>query len=63
MSLQGIAGLMRRILVDHARGQYRAKRRGEVPHLPLDEELVFTPAKSSALIALDEALAEVERGG
>ena len=40
----GVAsGLMRRILVDHARGLCRAKRGGAAGHLPLDEELVFSP--------------------
>jgi RNA polymerase sigma factor (TIGR02999 family) len=53
----GVAsGLMRRILVDHARGLCRAKRGGAPDHLPLDEGLVFSPAKSAALIALDDAL-------
>jgi len=51
------ARIMRHILVDYARGSRRQKRGGEdVFHLPLNEELVFSPAKSRALIALDEAL-------
>ena len=50
------ARLMRHILLDHARGSRRAKRGGGAYHLPLDEGLVFSPAKSAALIALDEAL-------
>jgi RNA polymerase sigma factor (TIGR02999 family) len=51
------ARLMRHILIDHARGSRRQKRGGEgVCHLPLNEELVFSPARSGALIALDEAL-------
>jgi RNA polymerase sigma factor (TIGR02999 family) len=58
----GIAsGLMRRILVDHARGLNRAKRGGAAGHLPLDEELIFSPSKSAALIALDEALEQLAR--
>jgi len=58
----GVAsGLMRRILVDHARGLCRNKRGGAAGHLPLDEDLVFTPAKSAALIALDDALEELAR--
>ena len=56
----GIAsGLMRRILVDHARSLCRAKRGGAAGHLPLDEDLVFSPAKSAALVALDDALDEL----
>jgi RNA polymerase sigma factor (TIGR02999 family) len=58
----GVAsGLMRRILVDHARGLCRNKRGGAAGHLPLDEDLVFTPAKSAALVALDDALEELAR--
>ena len=50
------AGLMRRILVDHARGLCRAKRGGAAAHLPIDDALVFSPKKSAALVALDDAL-------
>jgi RNA polymerase sigma factor (TIGR02999 family) len=58
----GVAsGLMRRILVDHARGLCRAKRGGAAGHLPLDEGLVFSPTKSAALVALDDALEELAR--
>src|SRR5271157_1730984 len=58
----GVAsGLMRRILVDHARGHCRAKRGGGAGCLPLDEGLVFSPAKSAALVALDDALEELAR--
>ncbi len=35
--------LMRHILVDHARGLCRKKRGGGAQHLPLDEDLVFSP--------------------
>jgi RNA polymerase sigma factor (TIGR02999 family) len=50
------AGLMRHILVDHARAVCRGKRGGGAARLPLDEALVFSPAKSAALVALDDAL-------
>ena len=50
------AGLMRRILVDHARRVCRAKRGGGVRHLPLDEGLAYSPAISESLLVLDEAL-------
>jgi RNA polymerase sigma factor (TIGR02999 family) len=50
------ARLMRHILVDHAR-EVRADKRGGGAHLlPLDEGLDFAPAKSVALVALDDAL-------
>jgi RNA polymerase sigma factor (TIGR02999 family) len=53
----GIAArIMRQILVDHARSAGRDKRGGGMEHLPLDEALVFSPEKSAALTALDEAL-------
>ncbi len=50
------ARLMRRILVDHARELRCEKRGGGAQLLPLDEGLVFFPAKSAALVALDDAL-------
>jgi RNA polymerase sigma factor (TIGR02999 family) len=48
--------LMRRILLDHARSQRRAKRGGGVTHVNLEDVSVLTPEKSEDLIALDEAL-------
>lgn len=58
----GVASqLMRRILVDHARRQCRAKRGGAAGHLPLDENLFFSPSKSAALVALDDALKDLSR--
>ena len=53
------ARLMRHILVDHARELRRGKRGGGVRVLPLDEGLVFSPVKSAALMALDDALQEL----
>ena len=55
------AGLMCHILVDHARGLKRTKRGGAAVHLPIDEDLVFSPAKSASLIALDDALQELAK--
>ena len=53
----GIAAqLMRRILIDHARGHLREKRGGVKEVLPLDEALVFSPEHSEELVKLDEAL-------
>jgi RNA polymerase sigma-70 factor (ECF subfamily) len=48
--------LMRRILLDHARAQHRAKRGGEAVHVDLEDVAVMSPQKSEELIALDEAL-------
>jgi RNA polymerase sigma-70 factor, ECF subfamily len=50
------AQVMRHILVDHARGLCSEKRGGGTQHLPLNAALVFSPGKSAALVALDEAL-------
>lgn len=50
------AGLMRRILVDHARAHRANKRGGESQDLPLDEALAFAQVRSRELIALDDAL-------
>ncbi len=58
----GIAAqLMRHILVDHARGLCREKRGGGARLLPLKESLVFAPSKSTALVALDDALIELAK--
>ena len=53
----GIAAqLMRRVLIDHARGLLRKKRGGVAMVLPLDEALAFSPEHSQELVRLDEAL-------
>jgi RNA polymerase sigma-70 factor, ECF subfamily len=53
----GIAAqLMRRILIDHARGYLREKRGGAQVILPLNEALAFSPEHSGDLLKLDEAL-------
>jgi RNA polymerase sigma-70 factor, ECF subfamily len=48
--------LMRRVLLDHARAQGRAKRGGEALHVDLEDAAIIAPQKSAELIALDEAL-------
>ncbi len=53
------ARLMRQILVDHARGLRRGKRGGGARLLPLDGGLIFSTAKSAALVALDDALSDL----
>jgi RNA polymerase sigma-70 factor (ECF subfamily) len=50
------ATVMRRILVDHARAQQADKREALHNALNLEDALVVSPARSSELIALDEAL-------
>jgi len=50
------AQTMRRILVDHARGNKTSKRGGGLRPLPLDEALDVAESRHTDLIALDEAL-------
>jgi RNA polymerase sigma factor (TIGR02999 family) len=53
------AGLMRRILVDHARAQLKIKRGGGAHHVPLDEALTIANERGEDLVALDEALSRL----
>ncbi|MGA2005515.1 MAG: sigma-70 family RNA polymerase sigma factor [Terriglobales bacterium] len=55
------ATVMRRILVDHARGQRAEKREGFREAVSLDDALVVSPGRSTDLIALDEALDRLAR--
>ena len=50
------AQLMRRVLVDHARGRGRAKRGGEIKKLSLEESLAIPVGRDSNLVELDDAL-------
>lgn len=53
----GIAAqLMRRILVDHARGHLRQKRGGEQMHVPIDEAFVFAEQQADEVLAVDNSL-------
>ena len=53
------AEAMRRILVDHARANRAEKRSGNLTRVPLDDLPVGSPDVD--LIALDDALAELEK--
>jgi RNA polymerase sigma factor (TIGR02999 family) len=55
------ARVMRQILVDYARGNHALKRGGPYQKIHLDEALVFSSEKSNALLALDEALHDLEK--
>ena len=58
----GIAAqVMRRILVDHARGHLREKRGGGLRAVPLDDALVFAPEQSQELVKLDLALDQLTK--
>ena len=53
----GIAAqVMRRLLVDHARGHVREKRGGGASIVTLDEGMVFSPERSQEFLDLDRAL-------
>jgi RNA polymerase sigma factor (TIGR02999 family) len=53
------ARMMRRILVDHARGRARAKRGGGDAPITLDDAIVASPERPDDLLALDEALEQL----
>jgi RNA polymerase sigma factor (TIGR02999 family) len=50
------AQLMRRILVDHARGHSRQKRGGEQQKVSLDEAFVFSERQADEIVAVDDSL-------
>jgi RNA polymerase sigma-70 factor (ECF subfamily) len=54
------AHAMRKILIDHARGHYAAKRGGRLEKLAIDEERDGSVERPSILIALDDALGTLE---
>lgn len=54
------ARIIRRILVDHARGRDRLKRGGDRKRIPLDSSAIQDDGKSVDLIALHEALEKLE---
>src|SRR5438270_1222342 len=53
--------IIRRILVDHARGRGYAKRGGNAVHVPLDEALLGAQARGIEVLALDEALESLSK--
>jgi RNA polymerase sigma-70 factor, ECF subfamily len=54
------AQLMRRILVDHARGRQRMKRAGDVQKVSLDEAAMVSQEAAADLLALHEGLEKLE---
>jgi RNA polymerase sigma factor (TIGR02999 family) len=53
--------MMRRVLVDHARARKSAKRGGGQQAVLLEDALVWCDARGLDVLALDRALAELER--
>ncbi len=57
----GVASrVMRQILVDRARARNADKRQGGV-RVPLDEHVVFTGERAAMVVALDDALVDLEK--
>jgi RNA polymerase sigma-70 factor (ECF subfamily) len=50
------ARLMRRVLVDHARGHGRAKRGGAIKKLSLEKSLAIPVGRDAHIVELDDAL-------
>jgi RNA polymerase sigma-70 factor (ECF subfamily) len=50
------AQLMRRVLVDHARGRGRAKRGGAIQKLSLEESIAIPVGRDTNIVELDDAL-------
>ena len=55
------AQIMRRILVDYARSRGYAKRGGRAVHVSLDDVAVTGPERSPDIVALDDALSQLEK--
>ena len=55
------ARVMRRILVDHARGHRAQKRGGDLGRVPFDEGLAVTSEPATDLVALDQAMNALAR--
>jgi RNA polymerase sigma factor (TIGR02999 family) len=55
------ASLMRRILVDYARGHLAEKRGGSAEKVSLDEAFVFARERPSQMVALDDALKQLAK--
>lgn len=54
------AKVMRRILVDHARGKKTQKRGGEQCRIPLSDELCVSSRNDEDVLAVEEALQKLE---
>ena len=55
------AQVMRRVLVDHARGKNAAKREGSQQKLALDDAVSFANEKEFDVLALEDALLTLEK--
>jgi RNA polymerase sigma factor (TIGR02999 family) len=58
----GVASqVMRRILVDYARGQQRIRRGGKQRRVPLDDVLLVSPDRTDELLIVHESLSRLEK--
>jgi RNA polymerase sigma factor (TIGR02999 family) len=55
------AKMMRRILVDHARGKNRQKRGRDMPRIPLADDLCVTNRNDEDVLAVEEALEKLAK--
>ena len=55
------AKVMRRVLVDHARGKNRQKRGGEQCRIPLSDDLCVSNRHDEDVLAIEEALEKLEK--
>ena len=55
------AQLMRRILIDHARGHTRQKRGGDDQKVSLDEAFIFSERQADELLAVDDSLNQLAK--
>jgi len=55
------AKMMRRILVDHARAKKRHKRGGNMPRIPLADDLCITNRNDEDVLAVEEALEKLAK--
>jgi len=54
------ARVMRRVLIDYARGRKRKKRGGDAVQIPLAEDLEASVERTEVLLEVDEALSRLE---
>lgn len=58
----GVASqVMRRILVDYARGQHRLRRGGKQQKIGLDDVVLISPDKTDELLAVNESLSKLQK--
>jgi RNA polymerase sigma-70 factor, ECF subfamily len=53
--------VMRRILVDYARGQQRVRRGGKQQKISLDDILLVSPERTDEVLAVNESLSKLEK--